>query len=63
MRSSGPRRGWAGSQPVYSDSFRQLAPKRAGIRLGGGLKQYVIPFDIMPNAKAAGWIEKALVGN
>ena len=50
--------GWVGDQPVYSDEFPGSdAARKAGVRLAGGLKQYVIRFDFAANRKALAWFD------
>jgi len=47
-------------QAVYSPEFPGEASARlAGLRLPGGLTQYVIRFDSPANQKARGWIQPA----
>lgn len=53
--------GSVAQQPVYSSDFPgAAAAKKAGIRLEGGLKQFVIDFRFTANSKAVGWIERNL---
>lgn len=53
--------GSVAQQPVYSSDFQgATAAKKAGIRLEGGLKQFVIDFRFPANSKAASWIDSTL---
>jgi hypothetical protein len=48
--------GTIGDQPVYSNDFTDQ-PTAAGMRLIGGLRQYVIRFDFPANQQAVKWFE------
>jgi hypothetical protein len=54
-------KGSVAGQPVYTNNFKGAArAKRGGIRLKGGLLQYVIHFDHPANAAAKAWIDPTL---
>lgn len=44
------------AQPVYSGDRPDLAEVARGMKLAGGLTQYVIRFDFPANAAAHGWL-------
>jgi len=53
--------GKVNEQPVYGQNFPgEASAREAGIKLDGGLTQYVIRFDFLANKAALNWIQSPL---